>query len=351
MLIVGNTAMVGDTEIPQKFPELIEKDLAAGGVEWPKIQGLSAMLAANPAFLTGAQKAETSVPQSAVNAGPAPSNAKPPVESAPATTAAAKKDRIPEPPKIVANAGQNQSASAFPPPASNEKEPSIARTAPSSHTAPTTSSGVIELTKGESEFGPIDRLKRDIYGNGLAILVLAGMALTLLVSPKILKRSSTPTIEDIRPRYDWLIPVLALAGIGVAAYLSNVEVRHVEAVCGPIGDCNTVNQSPYARLFGAIPIGVLGMIGFVAILAAWFLRRWGSVRIALLAAVGILCMTAFGVFFSVYLTFLEPFVIGATCLWCLSSAVIMTTLFALALKPGRQAFRMLKNKNATDFTD
>jgi len=53
-------------------------------------------------------------------------------------------------------------------------------------------------------------------------------------------------------------------------------------------------------------------------------------------------MTAFGTLFSIYLTFLEPFVIGATCLWCLSSAVIMTTLFILALKPGCHAWCELK---------
>ena len=36
--------------------------------------------------------------------------------------------------------------------------------------------------------------------------------------------------------------------------------------------------------------------------------------------------------FSIYLTFLEPFVIGATCLWCLSSAVIMTLLYLLTTR-------------------
>jgi uncharacterized membrane protein len=36
-----------------------------------------------------------------------------------------------------------------------------------------------------------------------------------------------------------------------------------------------------------------------------------------------------GAIFSIYLTFLEPFVIGATCLWCLSSAVIMTAILLI----------------------
>jgi uncharacterized membrane protein len=35
---------------------------------------------------------------------------------------------------------------------------------------------------------------------------------------------------------------------------------------------------------------------------------------------------------SVYLTFLEPFVIGATCAWCLTSAVLMTASLAVAVR-------------------
>jgi uncharacterized membrane protein len=205
-------------------------------------------------------------------------------------------------------------------------------------------SGMIDLTAGEKEMGVLDRIKLDIYGNGLAILVLTGMVLILLLSPFILRRLAVPANPDVKPRYDWLIPLLILAGLGIAGYLSNIEVRQVKAVCGPVGDCNAVNQSQYAKLFGILPIGVLGFIGFLAILAAWALRRWGSRRISLWAAVGILGMTLFGTLFSVYLTFLEPFVIGATCLWCLSSAIIVTTLYILALKPGRHAWAALAQR-------
>ena len=53
-------------------------------------------------------------------------------------------------------------------------------------------------------------------------------------------------------------------------------------------------------------------------------------------------MAGIGVLFSIYLTFLEPFVIGATCLWCLSSATIMTLLFLLTLGPGVGAWKKLR---------
>ena len=64
----------------------------------------------------------------------------------------------------------------------------------------------------------------------------------------------------------------------MALYLSYVETQMVEAVCGPVGDCNTVQSSPYSRLFGVLPMGVVGAVGYVAILAAWLVNRLGSGR-------------------------------------------------------------------------
>jgi uncharacterized membrane protein len=52
-------------------------------------------------------------------------------------------------------------------------------------------------------------------------------------------------------------------------------------------------------------------------------------------------LAAIGVMFSIYLTFLEPFVIGATCAWCLASAIIITALFWLSLPPARLAISYL----------
>jgi uncharacterized membrane protein len=127
-----------------------------------------------------------------------------------------------------------------------------------------------------------------------------------------------------------LILALSLIGILIAGYLAFVEVNQVEAVCGPVGDCNTVQQSSYATLFGILPVGVLGILGYIAIIITWLAGRLeleGWDRITRLA---LWIITLAGTLFSIYLTFLEPFVIGASCMWCLSSAVIMTVLFILS---------------------
>jgi uncharacterized membrane protein len=59
------------------------------------------------------------------------------------------------------------------------------------------------------------------------------------------------------------------------------------------------------------------------------------------AVVVMFAMSLLGVVFSIYLTTLEPFVIGATCAWCLTSAIVQAAILwlasgpaALALHPG-----------------
>jgi uncharacterized membrane protein len=49
-----------------------------------------------------------------------------------------------------------------------------------------------------------------------------------------------------------------------------------------------------------------------------------------------------GTVFSAYLTFLEPFVIGAVCAWCLSSAVLITALMLLSARAGVTAVRRIR---------
>ena len=57
-----------------------------------------------------------------------------------------------------------------------------------------------------------------------------------------------------------------------------------------------------------------------------------------IGCLALVLMTFGGTLFSIYLTFLEPFVIGATCAWCLTSAILMTTLLLLTVTPQRLAF-------------
>jgi uncharacterized membrane protein len=174
-----------------------------------------------------------------------------------------------------------------------------------------------------------EKFTNDLTGNILSVVVLAGMlAAVTFAGINLNKPSSTAT----KPIPIWLIPVLSVIGIGIAGYLAYVEVNQVEAICGPVGNCNTVQQSAYATLFGFLPVGVLGILGYIAIIIAWLARLLDLPRYNRLFTLILWIFTLVGTLFSIYLTFLEPFVIGATCMWCLSSAVIMTILFIVATR-------------------
>lgn len=199
----------------------------------------------------------------------------------------------------------------------------------------------------EERPGPLALFARDPAGNTLALVVLIAMLASLgyvaVGGRQALRPRGRTPAPPAPPSGGWLVPVLASAGLGVALYLAYVETQGAKAACGPVGDCNAVQHSPYARLFGVLPIGILGAIGYVAMLAAWAWRRIGTdERRRAVASFALFGMTALGVLFSIYLTFLEPFVIGATCAWCLSSAVIVTLLLLLTARPGIQAFQVLR---------
>jgi len=174
-----------------------------------------------------------------------------------------------------------------------------------------------------------DRFTADLAGNILAVIVLIGMLGAMVYSGISLYRGNQ---EGTLFSAGWLVPILSIVGIGVAGYLSYVEFNQVEAVCGPVGNCNTVQQSSYARLFGIIPIGFLGILGYLAIIILWLVEVLDLPSIRQYARLGLWIITLIGTLFSIYLTFLEPFVIGATCMWCLTSAILMTVLYLISTR-------------------
>ena len=179
----------------------------------------------------------------------------------------------------------------------------------------------------------------DPVGFALAGVVLVGMVVALGYTAwrvgtarqhlaRLLKKGRKP----IPPAKTRAIPFLGLAGLGIAAYLAYVEITHVEAICGPIGGCNIVQASPYARILG-IPIAVLGVLHYLAVGALWVGQRYQGGRWGNQATLGLLGLTIFGVLFSIYLTCLELFVVRAVCTWCLGSAVATTILMLLVVLP------------------
>ncbi len=193
----------------------------------------------------------------------------------------------------------------------------------------------------DTDESPLDKVARDPIGNGIAIVVLLLLGISIIAAPVLAMRGVLPT------SLSWLVIVLAIVGMAVAAYLATVETGGGEAVCGPVGDCNAVQESVYSRLFG-IHIGVLGLIGYGLIGILWIISRVARPTVADWALVLLALGTIVGAAFSAYLTFLEPFVIGATCMWCISSALVMLALLWLSVGPGYAAWGRIRGASGGD---
>jgi uncharacterized membrane protein len=174
-------------------------------------------------------------------------------------------------------------------------------------------------------------------GLTLALATVATLVLILnLVIPilRLTRKSAHPLVVDWNK---WAVPFLVAAGLAVAGYLAFVEAANASPSCGPVGDCGAVQNSKYAILFGVLPIGILGLAGYFAILSAWLVRQFGPASLNKWSDLAIWGFCIFGVLFSAYLTFLEPFVIGATCMWCITSAVLMILLLWVTTPAAQQA--------------
>lgn len=115
---------------------------------------------------------------------------------------------------------------------------------------------------------------------------------------------------------------VAVLGLAVAGYLTYAHYAGIDPACGIAHGCSKVQASDWSKLAG-IPVALVGLLGYVGILATLLLVPGEHGR---LAAVG-LAWVGFG--FSAYLTYVEIAEIDAICQWCVASAVCMTALAAL----------------------
>ena len=114
----------------------------------------------------------------------------------------------------------------------------------------------------------------------------------------------------------------ATVGIAVAAYIAIADSGDgVPACIGGSEGCRTVAESSHSHLLG-VNIAILGVLGYLLLLGAALMRGDGARTAGFLLAL-------VGLGYSVFLTYLELFVIDAVCQWCVLSALLMTAIFAV----------------------
>lgn len=119
--------------------------------------------------------------------------------------------------------------------------------------------------------------------------------------------------------------VLALVGVLISVYMMLYHLGMIGSILCGTGGCETVQNSPWASFLG-VPVPLIGLVGYGIMFAIALLgiqpRYVGDRRISLVLLAGGLI----GFAYSLYLTWLEAFVIHAWCQWCIGSAILATLL-------------------------
>jgi len=131
-----------------------------------------------------------------------------------------------------------------------------------------------------------------------------------------------------------VIAIVALCGLVDALYLTVEHITGESVICTVVHGCSEVLSSPYATIKG-YPLAGLGAVAYFSVFSLAILALFGY-RIAgqlLLPLVAIMCLV------SIWLIYLQAFVIHAFCQFCLLSAATTFVLTALVIVQGKLASR------------
>lgn len=130
-------------------------------------------------------------------------------------------------------------------------------------------------------------------------------------------------------RLKQIIVGLTVLGLLVSIYMTIYKLTNNESMCIGSGGCSVVNASRYSEVQG-IPVAVLGVVGYLAILAMLYLEtRPGFFQDN--GGMILFALTLVGFLFTVWLVYVEVALIKAYCPFCITSQVTMTIIFILTV--------------------
>ena len=134
------------------------------------------------------------------------------------------------------------------------------------------------------------------------------------------------TASRIRIIFYTVAAVMALAGLADATYLTVQFLTGETVVCGGSADCFRVLGSAYARV-GGIPIAAFGVLAYFSVFSFATFATFGYPRASKFFALTVWAM--FGV--TLWLLFVQAFVLHAFCRYCLFSAALVFILAAVVV--------------------
>jgi uncharacterized membrane protein len=125
-----------------------------------------------------------------------------------------------------------------------------------------------------------------------------------------------------------LAALIALVALFVALYLTLYKVGVIGELTCSVGSCETVNTSRWSTFLG-LPVAAWGLGYYATVVVVALVGLSERFEDSRRLALGMLLLTAWGALFSLWLTYLELFVIHAICQWCVISAVLAFALFVV----------------------
>jgi uncharacterized membrane protein len=140
------------------------------------------------------------------------------------------------------------------------------------------------------------------------------------------------TVSRFRTIIYIVVAIVSLAGLADATYLTVQALTGETLGCGGSPDCFKVLGSAYARVAG-IPLASFGVLAYFSVFtfATFALFGYARARIFLILTVGAMFLG------TLWLLYVQAFLLHAYCRYCLFSAAVTFLLAGLviALPPGR----------------
>jgi uncharacterized membrane protein len=127
-----------------------------------------------------------------------------------------------------------------------------------------------------------------------------------------------------------LFLIVAIFGFADATYLTISHYSGTELYCGVVGDCNAVTTSKYSAI-GPIPVALLGALYYLSMIVLTIVYFDSKKETKQVVAKLRSYLTSVGFLASAVFVYLQIFVIGLICTFCMVSAGTSTILFILGI--------------------
>lgn len=159
---------------------------------------------------------------------------------------------------------------------------------------------------------------------------------------------SAPKVSAASPptRISWtyiIVALLALIGLGDSIYLTVQHITGESLRCTIISGCSEVLSSPYAQV-GPVPLAAIGAAAYFTVFSFSILAVFGyRFTIPLLKIVVVLMFLT-----TLWLLYLQAFVIRHFCQYCLLSAAVTIALTGIVFLPALWKKRPGSSSNAAN---